>query len=277
MDINYHISFNVNNEQEFVEFLKTEKLFEPDSGYIGAFDILQSDPRWETVKRFVDSHSLLCHADSVFSQEELLQAQWLRIRSCWHVGYPQPEGNFKYETITYSCENHCKECGIGLEQIAPFRIKNAPRWTSRHFMMLNWVSDELFLDDTAKAILEDASLTGISFGEVQNKNGSAIVPGVYQLKVQPLPNEGLIPERSPIRSTIVCEKCGATRYHPHGVGKYTFRKEIFDDAPDIVKTAELFGWGHSSARLILIRQCVYRLLVEKKLIRDLEFSPIDLL
>lgn len=69
------LSCSVKEESELVAFLKMGKMFETGSGHIGAFDILQSDPRWERVKGFGDSYSLLYHADSVFSQEERLRAQ----------------------------------------------------------------------------------------------------------------------------------------------------------------------------------------------------------
>ena len=56
-----------------------------------------------------------------------------------------------------------------------------------------------------------------------------------------------------------------------------FRSEIFDGAPDIVKTAEVFGDGHMSCRDILVRQKVYRLLVDAKLDGGLVFEPVELI
>lgn len=277
MDINYHITFRIDENREFLECLKKNSILYDDSAFVSSIDILQSDPRWSKIQVFVEKQKLLCLSKSVFSKEELQLSQWLSIRSTWNVGYPQPEGAFKYETITYTREHHCKECGCGLKQIAPFRMKKQPRFASRHFMMLNWVEDELFLDTAAKEVLQDGSVSGISFREVHNKGGNSILPDTYQLVVNHLLNDGLVPEESPLRAMLVCEKCGTTRYHPHGVGVFTFRKEIFENAPDIVKTAEMFGWGHSSSRYILIRQSVYRLLVEKKMSRGLEFSPINLI
>lgn len=277
MDISHHIAFRIDDHQDFAECLKKNNIALDDSSYISSFDILQSDPRWNEVKIFVEMRKLFCLAKSVFSKEELQQSQWLSMRSTWHVGYPQPEAGFKYETITYTRENHCRECGCGLKQVAPFRMKKQPKFSTRHFMMLNWVADELFLDEAAKNILQEASVSGVSFWEVHNKGASVILPDIYQLMVNTTLKEGLVTELSPIRATLICEKCGRTRYHPHGVGKYTYRKEIFENAPDVVKTAEMYGWGHSCSRDILIRQSVYRLLSQTKIDRGLEFSPVELI
>ena len=53
--------------------------------------------------------------------------------------------------------------------------------------------------------------------------------------------------------------------------------EIFEHAPDIVKTGEVFGDGHYIARIILINQKVYRAIVDNHLERGLVFEPIELL
>lgn len=276
MDISDHIVFTQRENPELFEYLKAGKIAYTDTGGLISFDMLQSDPRREAIKRLANAQKLFVLSESVFSEEERRQAQWLKMRSCWRVGYPQPEMDFKFETVTYEYDNHCSKCGCGLKQIAPFRMKKQPRWGLRHFMMLNWVGDELFVDREAKKILEESAVSGISFDEVRNKGGSAILPDIYQLVIRDFLKEGLVPEQSPLRETLVCDMCERIGYHPHGVGKYTYRKEIFEGASDIVKTSEVFGWGHSFNRHILIRQNVYRLLLENGLARGMEFLPVEL-
>ena len=50
----------------------------------------------------------------------------------------------------------------------------------------------------------------------------------------------------------VCEKCGAVKFHPNGIGMLKMKRSTFDNAPDIVKTAEFFGWGCGADRNIVV-------------------------
>ena len=61
-----------------------------------------------------------------------------------------------------------------------------------------------------------------------------------------------------------------------GIGMLKFKKSIFDNAPDIVKTSEVFGWGKSAPHEILLRNSMYRFIVENHLDRGLIFEPIIL-
>lgn len=275
MEINKHICFNGDKEPEVLDYLNRNGIAFK-KGELISLDIYESNPHWPQIAEFVKERKLFCRSEAIFSKQELSSAEWLTLRSMWRNGYPQPECAFEYESITYSSQNLCKECGTGLVQTDAFRIKKAPNWGKRHFMMLNWVEDELFIDDIAKNILLDNGITGMSFREVKDKKGKEILPNVEQLIVPHILPEGIVPELPAINDINHCTCCGIPKYHPSGVGMLTFRRDIFDNAPDIVKTAEVFGWGHSAPRKIIVSQKFYQTIVKNQLDRSLEFEPIAL-
>jgi hypothetical protein len=77
-----------------------------------------------------------------------------------------------------------------------------------------------------------------------------------------------------VDKVFMCPKCGTLKYHPTGIGMHSFHREIFKNAPDIVKTHEVLGWGHSASRLIIVNQKVYQLITQNKLDKGLVFEPV---
>lgn len=276
MKINKHIPFRIDEHPQLVDYLSRNGLAFCRGDIISSLDIYESDPHWPDIAAYVQSRKMLCLSETTFSKKELSSAQWLTVRSKWRNGYPQPEGAFGYQSITYSDGNYCNECGAGLIQTEAFRMKAAPKWGNRHFMMLNWVEDELFADEVAKSVLQGCGITGVSFREVKNKTGTEILPGVEQLIVPYILRPGIVAQRRSIDKIFQCTSCGIPKYHPTGIGMHAFKREIFENAPDVVKTGEVFGWGHSAPRLIIVSQKVYRAIIENHLDRGLVFSPLEL-
>ena len=276
MEIRKHICFQPHKVPKLVEYLRKNQVPFVDDEDLCVLDIYESSHHWEFVKNQVSSANLFCLTETIYSKKELQNAQWLHMRSQWRFGYPQPEDDFHYENITYSRKNHCPECSSGLEQTSPFRIKKAPKWGKRHFAELNWVGDELFVDDAAEFVLTQAVISGISFGEVCNKNGTEVIPGIRQMQIERILDLGLKADRPSIREMAACPRCGIAKFVPSGIGMLAFSKEIFENQPDIVKSGEIFGSGHYASRIILIRQNVYQVLASSKLDRGLVFEPIAL-
>lgn len=276
MEIRKHIAFSKEKAPELYCFLKENSIPFKDGAIICAVDILDSDPYWEIVSSHVTQKNLSCLSNTIFTTAELENAEWIRVRSQWRYGYPQPENGFQYESVTYSNKDLCNVCGCGLEQVNPFRMKQQPKWGKRHFLMLNWVDDELFISQDAKMILQQHTFSGIDFAEVWNKTGKQQFSDICQLKISTVLDKGLIAGQSPIRNQHICEKCGSIKYTSTGIGMFTFRRQLFDTAPDFVNSYEIFGGGRSASRLILIRQNVYQILQKKNLEKDLVFEPINL-
>ena len=276
MEIKKHISFKHNKAPELISYLVENNIpFKEDSQLV-SLDIYESNPHWRYINKYVQNRKLICLSETIYSMDELMVAEWMCVRSQWRCGYPQPESKFGYLDVTYSLSGHCAHCGNGLVQANNFQLKSAPKWNKRHFMMLNWVDDEFFINGTAKKVLEDKLISGIKFLGVNNKNGNMVLPDTYQLGISHFLENGLDENDPSVLEIQICPDCGRNKYHPSGIGTYAFRKEIFHQVPDIVKSSEVFGWGCNASHLIIINQKVYRAIIENGLERGLVFSPINL-
>ena len=141
-------------------------------------------------------------------------------------------------------------------------------------MMLNWIDDELFVDESVKTVFCNNHVSGITFKEVQSKKGEISFPEIQQMVITDILPPGIMLDEQSIDEIFVCAKCGTPKYHPTGIGMHSFQREIFKNAPDIVRSNEVFGWGHGADRLILINQKVYQLITQNKLDRGLIFAPV---
>lgn len=276
MEIRKRIAFRTDSHTELIDYLKNNALKFAEGEIISSVEILESNPHWPWIFDYAKRNDERVYSETLFSTHELESAKWLAVRSQWRNGYPQPENDFAYEGITYSSENHCVDCGAGLYQVDSFRIKKTPNWGRRHFMMLNWVEDELFLDNMATTALRNADLRGLAFRDVKDKKGTESLPNICQLIVSTILPKGLVADGHSIDNIYECTRCGTKKYHPSGIGMLTFRKDIFEGAPDIVKTEEVFGWGHVAPKRIIISQKMYQVIVINNLDRGLVFSPIKL-
>lgn len=276
MEIKKRVVFRMDEAAGLIAYLRKNQIpFEEN--YISVIELLESDPRWPAIAEIVEQEDLICQSETVFTKQELDSAEWLQVRSQWKCGYPQPEANFEYETITYTRKGYCSECGSGLQQINPFRLRKPIKWGKRHFAELNWVGDELFISDTAKQLLQDGQTTGIFHMDVLDKKGSERIEGITQLRVESVLESGLLSNRDSIRETSICPQCGTVKHVPSGVGMLAMQREIFAGQPDIVKSGDCFGSGHYSTRIIIVRQKVYQLIVKNQLDRGLVFEPIELI
>lgn len=281
MDIEYHIVFSQNRLEErplWDYLVKNNIPHNATPGYnIGTVDILSSHPNWPEISEFLKRTHFLVLTDMVFSKEELLAAPWIRIRTTSRYGYPQPDDNFEYKRITYERNGKCGTCKAGLSQADAFRLKKIPSWKRRHVFAPFWVEDELFVSDVFADAFKNAGVTGVEFREVKKNNGLDVYPGVHQMFVTNHLKEGFLENDASIRETTVCMECGRKTYFQYAHVQESFHKEIFEGAPDVVKTAERFGQDPvNGVPLMLINQKVYRLLVEKKLDKALKFYPINL-
>ena len=277
MRVNKHIFFDPNTVPGLEDYLASNMIpYESmDAGIV--FDIADDSEFWSAISALTAEHSIVCTSETTFTDQEKSEADWLLVRSKWKNGYPQPESSFSYRNITYTAERFCSVCGIGLRQIEAFRMKASPKWGGRHFMMLNWIDDELFIDETAMSILQNSGLTGFAFLPVKDKNGAKPLPNVYQLIIEQEAGPGLMTDGTDIDDVCMCKSCGRLKYHPTGIGMHRFSGEALRSLPDISYTHEFFGWGQGASKRILIRQSMYRCLVEHHLDRSLVFEPITVI
>lgn len=218
------------------------------TGYFG-FWIDEADPRWPAVDdwRRRDGQVVPPIARTIFTKGELNGATWLRLEPEWHWGFPQPEDGFGYRDVTYDRSNFCGTCGIGLKQVAPFRMKSEPKWGKRNILQLNWVFDEYFV--TPELWRTVFKPLGVQAGEVLSKKGQTLET-VVQLVVDQevdVDTKALTTDGPP-----TCDTCGRT--------KYNWVSRGFDVSPlgaptaAIVRSKQWFGSGAAAYNSILITQ-----------------------
>ena len=272
MEINKKVAFD-EDDKTLINYLQKHNIsFDEEYNIL---EMYESDPHWEYIEKYVQKARLSVLSETIFTKEELQNAEWMCVRSVWHYDYPQPFDNREYETVTYTRKHKCQECGQGLEQIDLFRMKKPPKWGKRHFMMMNWVGDELFVDEYAKTLLEK-EFPYLSFCEVKNKKGTEVFSGVFQIVIPKTLNEGVVEQQRRMREVLVCPCCRKKKYHTNGEGMLQMQRKAFADALDIAKTAEWFGWGCGADRRLIINQRMYQFILSHRLERSLEFSPIEL-
>lgn len=274
-----HIGFSKARKPGLWEYIQANNIpaDHAEGEDIAAIDIHSEDPHWPWIMDYVATHNMMPLFDLEFTKKELREAQWLSVRTTWRYGYPEPSNKYGYEEITYTKNSYCSHCGTGLNQIDSFRFKKIPKWGQRHFYAPFWIEDEFFISETAKGMLENSALSGISFLPVKNKKGTEELPGVWQLVIPTVLDEGLIEVESSLECVSLCPHCGKKKYCENGKSKTMYRKSIFDDAPDFAKSGDYFGgMPKSASRQIIISQKAYRFLADNKLDKGLLFYPLDL-
>lgn len=276
MKVLHRIGFTKDDFPDFTRYLTNNRILLPDTEQICSITISENSQHWPYIRDFVENNNLLCLSETVFSKKELFEADWLLVRSRWRFGYPQPQGNYDYEEITYTRVDQCAFCGVGLKQVRPFQIQKSPRWKNNHFFELNWIGDELFVDSFAKNILQESGITGVSFDEVRDIKRDQPFRDVFQLYIPHVLKEGLLSSTQAIAKTTKCMNCGRNKYLRSGIGMLEFEREIFEEAPDVVKSFESFGDGFYACRKILVRKKFYHTIASKEIGKQLVFEPVKL-
>ena len=101
MKVNKHICFSYEKAPELVAYLSVNEILFQDAFGLLTLDISESSSHWPEIRKMVQGRNLVCLSETTFSDGELANARWLAVRSSWRCGYPQPEGQFGYQRITY--------------------------------------------------------------------------------------------------------------------------------------------------------------------------------
>jgi len=214
------------------------------------FDIEKGE-QYEQLKLLIKKWGLDTNraVGTLYDKKELDAADLLIYEGSWTNGYPQPEGEWiSAQDITYDLSGYCRECGAGLVQHAPFRLKKPPVWKNKHTFELEWIYDELFVKRETYASLFEP--LGIGCREVLlHKNGS-IIEDTVQLSL-PIANAALDLSRQPFED---CPSCGVRKYLNQIEGLFPgFSGEAGMKYP-IQKSREYYGTGHASNKWLIITQ-----------------------
>jgi hypothetical protein len=222
--------------------------------------------------------------------------KWYRILT-GQSGYPQPDGDFGYLDATYDLSDACPTCGVGKKQENPFRFKSEPKARRRHFLGLNWVFDQIFIQDEIKEKIEAENIQGISFSRpVIHKSGEPMV-SIYQLHVETYLSA---PFEGHNLRTEICEKpkdpdmlkflkatgsalakgpfCGQRKFnYPKSEDeRICIHSSSLNADSDAIRMNEWFGSGGSSGQPILFSER-FKNLIERMAWRGISFYPIDII
>jgi hypothetical protein len=261
------------------------------------FNINESDALYPVVEQLIDKYEFSVQTDVHYDKEDFDKAEWF-YTGTGEYQYPQPEDDpIEYLKATYDTCNFCPTCGMGAIQNNPFRLKTEFKQKNSQFLGLHWVFDEIFVRNEAKAILERECPAGIRFTHPVYHRTSEEMESVYQLRIETVVKEGLVtsgldtvtckPYNEEYKGLVrqVAERlnlreegpyCGRVKYHYPTRDTVKFRHKALSQIPDIVKSDEDFGSGHSADKLVLVSKRFRELIVKYKL-RGLRFTPIELM
>ena len=243
----------------------------PRDSYILTFEIAESDSRWPQVAELLRAKETLNLYDTIFTPEEILSAEWVRLIPIFEQGYPQPEATWVRNPINY--EGQCPQCGAGYRQVAPFRLAKEPRLGKHDFLSLYWTYT-VFCTPRVLEALRAHAIRGYEVWEALLHKTGQPSRLVSQLVFPHVAGPGLLDEDKLQPET--CVQCGLTKYAYHKRGYMHFKREALQAEVDILQTYEWFGsGGYGGHREILISHRLARLILEEGW-RGVRLKPVNL-
>jgi hypothetical protein len=247
------------------------------------FVLYEDNPVFSKVNAEIKQFNLEPQTASVYEKSDIEMAEWFII-STGAFQFPQPEKNFGYLQATFNVENHCRLCGMGKVQNAPFRLKTEPRQLNNQFWGLNWEYEPLFVREQARKLLEDQQIKRIHFSQPVLDKKSTPVENFYQLHIDTILPKGFDSYNA---NTVTCKInneevlntdpglkcCGRVKYHHPMVGGYLFDKSVLNPSFDIVMSKEYFGSGGSASRLLIVSKR-FKELTDRYKLKGLKFTPV---
>ena len=234
-------------------------------------DVAESDPAWPRISHLVKEKETFVWTE--FTSQEILNAEWLIIQAAHSIGYPAPN-NSSWSDLYIKAR--CVTCGVGWQQIAPFRVIKEPR-IGRNAFASFWGAFELFCTPEVLAAFEAEGIRGYEVwplllhktGESSQLLKQLMVPNIAQPAV-----EEEVAETERFCETI-CPTCDQIWFSHYLRGMMPLRREALVPEVDFQLTHEWFGNGRTARREIPVSQKVARLVFDKKW-RGLALSPVNL-
>jgi hypothetical protein len=231
-----------------------------ENEYIIVVEINESHPAWNMVHEVyqLKGHHLDIE-DTVFSKEEILKAEWVRLVPRFEQGYPQPVNG--WEKITYG-NSICPICGIGFHQIAPLRLAKEPSLGINSFFHPIWTYS-VFCTQAVISALSDLESTGIDIWDtiIHHLNKPSKVLSQLYFPCEAKPGLAEVDKVQPWK----CKLCGLTKYAYHRRGYMYLKREALSNNVDAQVTNEWFGSGtFTGHREILISNRLAKLIIDSK-------------
>lgn len=262
MEIWHRIGFSHKDQVEStieVLGLSYKKKPLPGGAYILHLDIVESDPRWEQILTLVREKRGVDIYDTIFSGEEIVDAEWVRLIPTFERGYPQPQESWIDDHPNY--RNICSKCGAGFVQSHSFQIEKEPQLGKHDFMTLYWTY-ALFATHRVFDILAEQGLSGFDRWEAIIQKTNKPSRTVSQIYIQHNAEPGLAATDQ--TKPEVCIQCGVTKYAFHKRGYMHLKRDSTLGGIDIQSTFEWFGsGGHNAFREILVSRRFAKLILDQ--------------
>lgn len=202
----------------------------------------ETDPHWPEVHALLVQWDASDFVTTEFTADEIASAPYCVLTTEFMHGYPQPEDDFGYLELTYDTDDFCPQCGIGLQQKAPFVMRKGPKWGKNSVAQLHWVLDEFFVKTDVWGTVF-ASLQ-LECRDVLDKKGR-VLQDVVQLQAT---------ERVALAiGEISAKKCEHCARRKHGIIKRGFfPSPLTAPASPVSRSEEFFGSDHQAFNKIIV-------------------------
>jgi hypothetical protein len=238
-------------------------------GYIITFNIYEDEPAWPGVVRLIERVSARSAWDTIFSPEEILAAEWVRLMTFFEKGLHAPTDD--WDTLYY--ENKCSRCGVGYGQVAPFHFSKEPRMGKQQFLQL-YSAPELFCTNDVVEAIKAHGLRGYELWDAIIHRTGQPSQVVRQLYIPTVAGPALAEEDKQLPYN--CPVCGQVKYGYHKRGYMRLRRDALAKDVDFQLTHEWFGTGGWTAfREKLISHRMAKLIIENGW-RGVRLKPVEL-
>ena len=269
MDVKHRITIN-SLDKCFLSSIKqmgVEFKVSPLPGALGqliTIIILESDPNWERMVDLVTAQSNYeiygdgAQYESIFSEDEIRSARWLRLISSFEQGYPQPRLHWPIKQLSYDL--FCTKCAI-YNQVGSMRLAKEPFLGNKSFMSLI-ANGEFFARHVVFEKLKNIQARGYEDLEaIIHKTGNPSEM-VGQLYVPNITEPGFLPDAN--HAKVICPVCRTEKYYPHMKGILKYKKRAIQPDLDFIRTYEWFGSGYVAWREILVSNRIAKLILDNK-------------
>jgi rRNA maturation protein Nop10 len=261
---------NVDAELQRARVKYTQTPSSERGGYIIAFNIYEDEPGWSKVIELIEQKESTFNVwDTIFTPEEILAADWVRLMTFFEKGLHAPESG--WDTLYY--EDKCPQCGVGYRQVAPFHFSKEPRMGKQQFLQL-YGATELFCTLDVVEAMRANDLRGYELWDaIIHKTGqpSQIV---HQLYFPTVAAPALAEENKQL--PYACPVCGQVKYGYHKRGYMRLKRDALAKDVDFQLTHEWFGTGGWTAyREKLISHRMAKLIIDNGW-RGVRLKPVEL-
>lgn len=275
MDILHRISFNSKKDAEFMSAVIDLGIdhksieFPGGSSQLITFTIIESDPNWATVSELMAVKGAVNIVETIFTSKEIRNAEWLRLKSTFEQGYPQPKLHWPIKQLSY--EIVCPKCAI-YKQTHPMRLAKEPNLGRKSFMSMIWAA-EVFCKPEVFLGLESIKAKGYEVWDALIHKTGKPSERVCQLYVPGITSPGVIFDDDLVRK--ICPVCGTPKYYPHVKGVMKLRREALLPDTDFMLTHEWFGHGLLAWREMIVSNRFAQLVLDNNW-EGIRFKVVEL-